>query len=209
VHAVLLIFLMKLILGWLDISLTATQINLLCYIVGAVFLLCFLNRYWGASFGLLAKSPFRAIQAVILGFAFYFFVKWGIDALAALFYGRGLPNITAAFGTAKLNTDVTFIVAAVLAPVVEETMFRGALFGTLRTKSRLAAHIVSALVFALFHIAWYLLTGRDFSVLSAFLRFLPASVALAWSYEWSGTIITPVVLHALINLISEVSIRVG
>jgi membrane protease YdiL (CAAX protease family) len=42
----------------------------------------------------------------------------------------------------------------------------------------------------------------DFGVLINLLDYLPASLALAWSYEKSGSVWSPILLHALINVLS-------
>jgi membrane protease YdiL (CAAX protease family) len=210
VHAILLYFAADAVLRAVGIYFSPLKINLIVFIISAVILLCCLSRYWGASLGGAIKSPFRVIQALILGYAFYFFVRWGINTLIALFSGQSVaaPELAAVFEGIRLDTDVMLVVAIVLSPIAEETMFRGALFGTLRTKSRVAAYIVSALVFSLYR-AWpHLAGGNSGAAWVYFLQFLPASMALCWSYEWSGTMITPAILHALMNLISTVSIRV-
>jgi membrane protease YdiL (CAAX protease family) len=48
----------------------------------------------------------------------------------------------------------------------------------------------------------------DWTVLFYLLQYVPASVALCWCYEKSGTIWSPIVLHAAINLIS-INVTVG
>jgi membrane protease YdiL (CAAX protease family) len=188
---------------------SAAGVKLTVFAAGAAVLLCCLSRYWGASLGGAVKSPFRVLQALILGYAFCVFASWGINALIALFSGRGAaaPGLAEAFDGIRLDRDAALILAAALSPVVEETMFRGALFGVLRTKSRVAAYIISALIFSLYR-AWPQLPGSDPGAAWTYLlQYLPASAALCWSCEWSGTVITPVALHALMNLIPAVSIR--
>ena len=46
----------------------------------------------------------------------------------------------------------TVLIVVFLAPVVEEALFRGYVFGNLREYSRGAAYLVSCLVFALIHV---------------------------------------------------------
>lgn len=90
-----------------------------------------------------------------------------------------------------------FFVAAVVAPIVEEVMFRGLLYRHLRdatAKSRLAISVlisggVSSLVFAIIH------PQGIFGV--------PVLMSLAFAFclarEWRGSIVAPITMHAINN----------
>jgi membrane protease YdiL (CAAX protease family) len=102
-----------------------------------------------------------------------------------------------------------FVTTVLLAPVVEETMFRGALFGSIRLRSRAVAYIVSALAFAAYHLWPFLFTDMwRVNALYA-LQYIPASVILAWCYERGNSIWAPITLHALINLLANAAVRLG
>jgi membrane protease YdiL (CAAX protease family) len=208
VHAVLLIYAVEYVLRLLNLRLNSAQVNLVCYAVSALFLLCMLGRYWRATLGDVAKAPVRALQAVILGYAFYFFADWGMGYLIALFTSNAVnPNSRAVIEEIRLDGSVMLVVAVLLAPIAEETMFRGALFGTLRTKSRALAYAVSALAFAAYHIWTYIILGNNAAMSVYLLQYIPAALALAWSYEWSGTLVAPTLLHALMNLVTTINIQ--
>lgn len=80
---------------------------------------------------------------------------------------------------------------AVLAPLTEEFYFRGFFYPVLKARyGRLAAQVGSSLLFSLLHFD--------------LLRFLPLTLGgwgLAYLYERSGSIITPVVAHGTWNTI--------
>ena len=97
---------------------------------------------------------------------------------------------------------VMLAVSVVFAPVIEETLVRGVVFGTIRPASRVLAYIVSALLFTLMHNWQYFGLHPFLSILLSCLPYIPASVALAWVYEKAGTIWAPITLHALINAMS-------
>ncbi len=85
---------------------------------------------------------------------------------------------------------LAFFLAAVLAPLLEETMFRGAFHGALRRRWRfLAAAFVSGVVFAAVH---------PQGVLA-----IPALTAMGFGFamirEWRGSLIAPMAAHALHN----------
>jgi membrane protease YdiL (CAAX protease family) len=87
--------------------------------------------------------------------------------------------------------------AAVLAPIVEELVFRAGLFGFLRTRvPRWLALVATAALFALMHLQnWETLDG-----LSALVPLAVLSVVLCYAYDVTGDIRAPMLAHALFNL---------
>ena len=100
------------------------------------------------------------------------------------------------------NEYIMMAVTIILAPVIEETLVRGLVFGSIRPTSRVMAYIVSVVLFTLMHNWQYFLLYPAGKVLLSCIPYLPASVALAWTYEKAGTIWAPITLHALINALS-------
>ena len=97
------------------------------------------------------------------------------------------------------------LLATVVAPLVEESVFRAGVFRYLRTRApRMIALTVPAIVFAGLHVDWKTLNG--------FASFLPLFVlALVFSiaYERTGHIGTTMIAHALFNLNTIVLIFCG
>jgi len=207
VHTLMMPVIISLIsraLGWNPDN---AMLNLVYYAFGALFLLLSLNNYWRTTIRDLTGAPFRALQAVILGYVAFFVANIVVALVMSLFASDTVnPNTAAVSDTMAINKDMMIVVLVLLAPVVEETMFRGALFGTIRQKSRLLAYVVSALLFAIYHLWGFVLFDGGVSVLIYALQYIPAAIALAWCYEWSGSLAAPVVLHALINLIGAIDI---
>ncbi|MCC6623956.1 MAG: CPBP family intramembrane metalloprotease [Deltaproteobacteria bacterium] len=87
--------------------------------------------------------------------------------------------------------------AALIAPVMEEILFRGFLFRNLRdTVGRTPALFLSGLVFAVVH--------REPALL---VPLMAMGVALALLYEWSGSLLVPIAAHAAWNLVQLVEAR--
>ena len=84
------------------------------------------------------------------------------------------------------------LIALIAAPVTEELIFRGCLYGVLRQiGGRVLAIGVSAIVFALIH-------GHAASLPGLFIL----AVALALLYEATGSLWAPLALHAIFNAMS-------
>ncbi len=101
---------------------------------------------------------------------------------------------------AKENNPALLIVLAVLvtivAPLCEEFVFRGYIYGTLKRFScRFFAATVSALLFATVH-----------NSLWAFLPLFILGLCLAIIYEISGSLWTAILAHAIFNSISTVGL---
>lgn len=91
------------------------------------------------------------------------------------------------------------LLAAVVAPVTEELIFRAGLFRYLRTRiPRSLALALPAVVFALLH-------GN----LAAFVPLFALGVFFACAYERTGCIAVPMIAHALFNLHTIVLVMAG
>ncbi len=91
-------------------------------------------------------------------------------------------------------------VAVFLAPITEELMFRGGIFGLLRKKSRAWAYAAGTLLFALYHIWGYALLDPTYWLY--LLQYLPAGYLLCRCYERTNSIWCSIFFHMLVNLIS-------
>ena len=143
------------------------------------------------------------IQALILGFVLYYAGNFVFSLVMGwLNIDITSYNDETVMMLAEQSRFAMIICAVILAPMVEETLVRGLLFGVIRRKSRIAAYVVSIVFFAVIHV-WQYLMAYDFkSVLFAALQYIPAGIALGWTYEKSNTVWAPIILHMVINAIS-------
>ena len=98
-----------------------------------------------------------------------------------------------------ISPVATAVLLVVLIPLIEETLFRGLVFGSLRQYSRPLAYVVSVLVYSLACVWRYALEIGDPAYLLLFIQYLPMSLALAWCYDNGGSIWSAVALHMTIN----------
>lgn len=101
----------------------------------------------------------------------------------------------------KSNFPLMFIQAVIIAPFIEELLFRGLIFNSLRQKSKFWAHLISAFLFGLLHVYTYILAG-DMSEWLKLIPYMMAGLSFSIVYENRQTIIAPILLHAAKNLIA-------
>lgn len=100
-----------------------------------------------------------------------------------------IVTVGAHSGAAALVMDL--MTGAVIAPVAEELLFRGLVFGGLAQRMPVAvAATVSALLFALSH------------GLGVVAPIFVLGLGLAWLYRRTGTIWAPIMAHGVVNAIS-------
>lgn len=200
-YLVLLSVLLQYAFAWLQIPLDAITLNIVFFAINlAAVLLIFRNflrqPFFGASF-------WEFIQACILGFVFYQVGTWLVGFVVTKLGGSiQVYNNDTVTDLVVQNRYVMLAVSVVFAPVIEETLIRGLVFGSIRMVSRLFAYITAIFVFTMMHNWQYFGAYPLGSVLLSCLAYLPASAALCWTYEKAGTIWAPITIHAIINAIS-------
>ena len=96
------------------------------------------------------------------------------------------------------NLALTAVMTVALAPVSEECLFRGLIFGCARKHSRWAAYVVSA--------AAFVGSFGAVQLLLCFAQYLPAGLVLAAAMEKTDSIVTAMCIHAIINAVSMIGI---
>ncbi len=179
-------------------------LTLIYYLVAFLFILLSMRGFLKSSFSDFVDRFAAVIQSVLLGYILYIVMLYALTYLLTLLNAQPTANPNNEAVTAQISRHwETMVVSTVLlAPIVEETLFRGILFGLIRRKNRTAAYVVSFLLFSLYHIWTYALKGFDIRFIFYMLQYLPGSIALARCYERSGTIWAPVILHMIINGVS-------
>ena len=207
VHAAVLPILMEIIIVVFGIGITMPYRTLVYFTISFIIILFIMFRFLRSSFSDLIDEFWRAVQAVILGYVLYRVLIWVAVLLMQQIMTSENPNTEMIASDLSGNYRVMLIIAAVLAPIIEETLFRGALFGTIRQKSRIAAYVVSVLLFSLCHLWDYLVFDPSWGMLVLIVQYIPPSIALAWCYERGGTIWAPILLHSAINIVATLQYR--
>lgn len=200
VHFVLMPLLAAVYIYAVPGALSLTELNMLIMGVSVTFVLITMREWLRRCFDVLLDGLRRCALCLCAALCANYALTIAINLVMLLLgAGAGNPNDAALDTLAREEYGVTMAITVFLAPLVEETLFRGALFGTIRRKSRAAAYIVSALLFSLAHVWQYALAYLDARLLVYMLEYIPVSLVLAWMYERSGSIWTPVFFHIVNN----------
>lgn len=128
------------------------------------------------------------------------FAAYGVNIVLALVAGTDDPVEQQLLQDA-LGGGVTLllagIIAVVVAPIVEEIVFRGVLFRALADRIGLwVGAVVSSAVFALIHIE--VVTSQPIALGGLF----AVGLALALAFHYTGNLLVPIVGHAVFNAAS-------
>lgn len=181
-------------------SLTVAAANFLYYACGAVYMLLVAFSFLRRDFDPLADRPFLCLREVVRSLIALYCCNLLLAYLfEALPVGAENPNDENLIAVASQNTRLMKAELVYLTPIVEEMLFRAGVFGLLRRKSRLAAYVVSALCFSLYHVAPYAISAPlNWLFL---LQYIPVSLLLARIYERCNTVWASIFFHMSVNAI--------
>ena len=189
--------------AYLADPLSQGKVNFIYYFLNFAVMVWLCRHFLGDNLKLALRIPFPVIWYGILG---YLGSKalGEILAIVTLLIYPSFSNVNDASITAMLREDSQLIILGTvfLVPVVEELFFRGLIFRNLHGKNQVTAYLVSMVLFSLLHVVGYIGTDSPIHLLMCFLQYLPASFCLCWCYCQTGTIITPIFMHALTNAMS-------
>ncbi len=180
---------------------TPAQLNACYYAVNAVLILLLFGRFLRADFTRADwQTAFRKLPKSLL---VYFGLSLAVN-LVIFFVHPEFANMNndAILGIMDSSPVFVYILTVVLAPVIEETLFRGLIFGNLLRVNRAAAYAVTCLGFAAIHVMSFLGQLTPLEIILSILQYIPAAAVLCAVYEKRDTIAAPMLLHACINLIA-------
>lgn len=100
-----------------------------------------------------------------------------------------------------VSPGATVAILVLLWPMIEETLFRGLLFGGVRKYSRVLAWVLSVALFVFFKVWQFaIMPGQvDLRYLLVGVQYLPMALAFTWCYDIGGSIWSAILLHMVIN----------
>ncbi len=98
------------------------------------------------------------------------------------------------------------ISAVILAPLVEEMVFRGFIYNWLKKYNVILSMIISSLLFGLLHVFDSILVNNDLSELIQMIPYAVMGFTICYSYKKFNNIFVPIGIHSLMNAIAMIAI---
>lgn len=175
--------------------------------VGFLYIMLFLRQFLRRDFDALLDGKFRVFYSVIQAIAIYWATAIVISMIWAILAPESIleamnPNDETLQSYTGRDGQMIKALGICIAPVVEEVLFRGVLFGQIRKANRVLAYAISALLFGVFHVWQYVLVSGDLRLLLYTMQYIPHAIGLAWCYEHSNSIWTSIFCHMALNAIA-------
>ena len=201
-------FLLTLVMALLGFSTTELWLNFIFFAFNFLVVTVAFHRFLLADLRIFSKNPLSVLGLCVLGFVVY----WAANIFAGLLLSLYFPNF-ANPNDANIQAMagdrfwVMFTGSVILVPLVEETLYRGVIFGVADRLNRPLAYILSTLVFALIHVVGYIGAVSPLYLLVSMLQYVPAGLCLSWAYARTNTIFAPILIHTAVNFLGMLAMR--
>ena len=192
--------------GLLPNPLSAARLNLAFFLLNYLAVGLILRKFIGKS--LIESKPGLLLSSAVLGMLAYWAMNLAVGTVILLINPE-FANVNDAAIADMAQSDLLFSIlgTVVLVPPCEELLFRGVVFGGMYNRRPVMAYVLSTVCFSAIHVVGYIgLFSWDILAL-CFLQYLPAGICLAWSYARSGSILTPILIHTLVNAMGVAIMR--
>ena len=182
-------------------ALETSWLNVAVYASGVLFMLLTQFRFLRRDFDPLCDRLFYVLLEVLVSFGAMMLFNMALNSLLVAFLAQAEnPNNAAVVDMALTSSGPIAALAIFLAPLVEEPIFRGAVFGGLRHRSRPAAYLLSIALFSGYHVWGY--AFRDPTAWIYALQYVPVSFLLCRIYERTDSLWGSILLHMFVNFVS-------
>ncbi len=188
-------------------SLDDGWLNLIFYLLCVVCILPIFHRFLKRNLRQLRASGGNLARELVGNLLRYYIVALAFGVLVTIlrntakigFVNRNDAKLMELYGD---RLWLLFPIAVLLAPFVEESVFRGLIFSNLRRVNCLLAYLVTAACFSFAHVIGYAGTMEPAELVISLLQYVPASCFLCRIYERTDSIFADMLLHGTLNLIS-------
>ena len=192
----------------LPTALPQSEINFLFFAgnLGAVVLI--FRKYLWQQLRLAPELWGSIVFTVLPGFAAYWLANFLItQVILVLDPGFASVNDMTIQTLVRENYSLMLIGTVIFVPIAEECLFRGLAFRGLYDRSPVLAWIFSVSLFSAVHIIGYIGAYPFSRILLCFIQYIPAGICLALTYRLSGSLLSPILIHALVNLMGMIALR--
>lgn len=182
--------------------------NFIFFACNFLFTTLFFHRYLIENGKLALESPAQCLRAALIGFMAYWAMSYVLSFIIIWFFPNFYNVNDESISTLFVdNYPLMAIGSVILAPVAEELLHRGLIFGQLYNKNRFLAYLISTVAFSALHIVNYIGLYSPLHLFICFLQYVPASLCLGWAYAKADSIWAPIMIHIAINQIATTSVR--
>lgn len=190
----------------LQLSLSAAVLNTVIYVIDLIAVIIIFRRF------LLLQLRSIRISVLLLwvpvGFVLYWLLAYAATYVMLILQPEHInANNAAVKSLMDSQFILTTICTVIIAPITEETLFRGLLFGQLYRKQPILGYMISILVFAAVHVVSYIGQQSPLSLLISLVQYIPAGFVLSFVYTKAGTLTAPIFIHATLNLLATLALR--
>ena len=177
--------------------------NVWYYLIGVVVLLVTQFRFFRDSFNVMTHNFRDALITMLIGYGILMAANIALNLIISVFGSLPTsPNQDAVEALTEIDNRRMAAVGVIMAPIVEEMLFRGMIFGSIRKKSMVAAYLVSVVLFAVYHVWQYVVVSGSFELLLSAIAYVPIGFVLAFCYDRSGSIWTSIFFHMFYNALA-------
>lgn len=207
-QTVFLGYFLSLAILFLKLPWGSSEINLIFFFLNFAVAVVIFRHFLRGNLLLIKQRFSKILLTALAGFFVYYLLTTAVSIVIVTidptFYNVNNENLSI------ISQDYYWLMAlctVVLVPITEELLHRGAIFGGLYRKNRVAAYLVSTLVFALVHVTGYIGYFEPKTLLLCYLQYIPAGLCLAAAYDITGCITTSILIHAAINAVGILAMR--
>ena len=185
------------------LPLSAGKLNFIYYLVNFAAAVFFFHRFLWNSLQVALDRPFPTLYYSALGYLGHTALGEILMVLILMVF-PAFANVNDQGIQAMLEADfyLMTIGTVFLVPVAEECFYRGLIFRGLYDRSPVIAYLASMLAFAFIHVMGYIGSFEPLQLLLCFIQYLPAGYCLCFAYRYGGSIISPIIVHIIVNFVA-------
>ena len=186
---------------------STARLNFINYFIFAAVAVYVLRGFLTRNLAAALRSPFLTLYYAALGYLAHTVLS-ELSAMLIYTFSNHYVNLNDQNIVSQIGDEMRLmlVTTVILAPIAEECLFRGLLFRGLYDRSPAAAWILSAVLFSAVHVVGFIGVYAPLTLALAFIQYLPAGVALCFAYQRGGSIFSPILTHAIINLMAFYSV---
>ena len=192
----------------LPAPLPPAEINFIFFSANLAAVALIFRRYLSGQLRLIPDTLEKVLLTAIPGFVAYWLLNFLLaQVLFAIDTNFTSINDVTIQSLVKDNYFLMFVGSVILVPITEECLFRGLVFRGMYDRSPILAWVLSVSLFSAVHIISYIGFYPFKTILLCFVQYIPAGVCLAGAYRLSGSLLSPILIHALVNFVGMMSLR--